>query len=54
MRLLPVLILLLVTITGCPDRTHEQRASSLPACSKFGDRCEFAPGKLGSCVMRDG
>ncbi|HEX2673202.1 MAG TPA: hypothetical protein VHM25_20115 [Polyangiaceae bacterium] len=54
MRSSSALILLLVTITGCPDRTHEQRASSLPACSKFGDRCEFAPGKLGSCVMRDG
>ncbi|HYQ00603.1 MAG TPA: hypothetical protein VER96_18120 [Polyangiaceae bacterium] len=47
-------LLLLVSVTGCPDRTHEKRASSLPACSKFGDRCEFAPGKLGSCVMRDG
>lgn len=23
-------------------------------CTKFGERCEFAPGKLGACVVRDG
>ncbi|MEI9948689.1 MAG: hypothetical protein WDO74_06825 [Pseudomonadota bacterium] len=54
MRLLSTLILLLVTVTGCPARTHDQGHSSLPACSKFGDSCEYLPGKLGSCVVRDG
>ncbi|HYP77542.1 MAG TPA: hypothetical protein VER12_16335 [Polyangiaceae bacterium] len=53
MRFWPVLILLLM-ITGCPGGSREQRRSTLPACSKFGDTCEFSPGKLGSCVMRDG
>jgi len=53
MRLSLALMLLFVSVTGCPDQ-HEQRAGRLPACSKFGDRCEFAPGKLGSCVVRDG
>jgi hypothetical protein len=23
-------------------------------CSEFGQQCEFAPGKLGACVVRDG
>ncbi|HEY0467917.1 MAG TPA: hypothetical protein VGC79_27145 [Polyangiaceae bacterium] len=45
---------LLVTVPGCPERSHDKPHSSLPACSKFGDSCEFSPGKLGSCVMRDG
>ncbi|HKO50828.1 MAG TPA: hypothetical protein VJV79_24075 [Polyangiaceae bacterium] len=54
MRHLSPLILLLATVTGCPDRTHDKGRSTLPACSKFGDRCEFSPGKLGSCVLRDG
>jgi len=48
------LAVLLVTTTGCPDRSHEPGRASLPACSKFGDTCEFSPGKLGSCVQRDG
>ncbi|HET7539386.1 MAG TPA: hypothetical protein VFK05_05920 [Polyangiaceae bacterium] len=62
MRRSSALFLLFATIslslgvTGCPGKTgaHEQRSAGLPPCSKFGDRCEFAPGKLGSCVMRDG
>jgi hypothetical protein len=54
MRLLLALTLLLVTVTGCPKKNNDQGRSSLPACGKFGDSCEFAPGKLGSCVMRDG
>ena len=55
-RFLPLawLGLLLATATGCPARSHEQGHSSLPKCSKFGDTCEFSPGKLGSCVQRDG
>jgi len=54
MRLLSVLILILATVAGCPARSHEQGKSSLPPCSKFGAQCEFSPGKLGSCVVRDG
>jgi hypothetical protein len=23
-------------------------------CTEFGQQCEFAPGKLGACVVRDG
>ena len=42
---------LLLELTGCPSSPRDR---SLPPCSKFGDRCEFLPGKLGSCVQRDG
>ena len=47
-------LLLALTLTGCPSGAHERPHSSLPPCTKFGDNCEFSPGKLGSCVMRDG
>ncbi|HYQ41615.1 MAG TPA: hypothetical protein VER11_06600 [Polyangiaceae bacterium] len=51
---LPALILLVMSVTGCPERHQNQGRPSLPPCRKFGDSCEFAPGKLGSCVLRDG
>ncbi|MEI9938794.1 MAG: hypothetical protein WDO69_16365 [Pseudomonadota bacterium] len=54
MRSLSPLILVLLSVTGCPGGTHDQAHASLPACTKFGDSCEFLPGKLGSCVVRDG
>jgi hypothetical protein len=41
-------------LTGCPPGAHDKSHASLPPCTKFGDNCEFSPGKLGSCVMRDG
>ena len=44
---------LLAFATGCPSR-GDHSASALPPCSKFGDNCEFSPGKLGSCVVKDG
>lgn len=50
-RLLSVCLLLLVT--GCPEGVPKGSSGPGP-CRKFGDNCEFAPGKLGSCVVRDG
>jgi hypothetical protein len=44
---------LLLLLSGCPSRAPSQ-GSGLPPCTKFGDNCEFSPGKLGSCVVRDG
>ena len=42
-------------LTACPGGNHDKpHGSALPPCTKFGDNCEFSPGKLGSCVMRDG
>ncbi|HEY3664591.1 MAG TPA: hypothetical protein VGL19_01280 [Polyangiaceae bacterium] len=40
-------------LTGCPQG-HDKPHARLPPCTRFGDNCEFSPGKLGSCVMRDG
>ena len=50
-RLLGLILVLL--LCGCPSRAHDKGAG-LPPCTKFGDNCEFSPGKLGSCVVRDG
>ena len=46
-------LLLALLLAGCP-RAHDKPHASLPPCTKFCDNCEFSPGKLGSCVMRDG
>jgi hypothetical protein len=42
-------------LLGCPEQTrnHAPPAASAP-CREIGQRCEFSPGKLGSCVMVDG
>lgn len=48
-------LFVLFLVTGCPSRAQNKGApSGLPACAKFGDNCEFSPGKLGSCIVRDG
>lgn len=43
----------LISLAACPGNGKKE-SSALPPCSKFGDSCEFAPGKLGSCVVKDG
>jgi len=40
-------------LLGCPARKEGQPAAKLPPCAEFGQRCEFSPGKFGSCVQRD-
>lgn len=47
------LLALATTLMGCPTNADKGPAK-LPPCAKFGDNCEFAPGKLGSCVEKDG
>jgi hypothetical protein len=37
---------------GCPE-SGKPRAEP-KRCQRFGDTCEFAPGKLGACVQKDG
>ncbi len=44
---------LLGSLAACPGNANKQ-SSALPPCAKFGDSCEFSPGKLGSCVLKDG
>ncbi len=47
------LLLLASLLMACPSNADKGPAK-LPPCSKFGDRCEFSEGKLGSCVQKDG
>jgi hypothetical protein len=37
---------------GCPEQTTSPPSPSIP-CREVGQRCEYAPGKLGSCVLND-
>ena len=45
-----------VLLMGCPPDDKKNPASSSPtkACEKVGQSCEYSPGKLGSCVVKDG
>ncbi len=45
-----MLFLACVVVLGCPTRSTP--AAPKP-CTKVGDSCQFAPGKLGTCVARD-
>jgi hypothetical protein len=48
-RTLPVVCALLAaTLGGCPTGTKTE----VEPCKQFGQSCQFAPGKLGSCVYR--
>jgi hypothetical protein len=46
------LALLGVATSACPDQASAPPAPDAP-CREVGQRCEFAPGKLGSCVLDD-
>ncbi|MEO9231707.1 MAG: hypothetical protein ABI421_00120 [Polyangiaceae bacterium] len=54
-----VVVAVAVLLFGCPPASDKSAASDSGssaisgACAKFGDRCEFSPGKYGSCVHRD-
>lgn len=45
------LALLALTTVGCPETTGSP-TPNVP-CREVGQRCEYAPGKLGSCVLDD-
>lgn len=53
MRRLAILLLSASLLLACPERKSGSPPAPLPPCSQVGQRCEFAPGKLGSCVQRD-
>jgi hypothetical protein len=42
---------LALLLSGCPAKT--EKPAALEPCKEFGQTCEFAPGKLGSCVQKD-
>lgn len=42
---------------GCPPddkKTKESAPQPKDACTRFGQSCEFSPGKLGTCVTKEG
>lgn len=44
---------LVSSLCGCPPSSGEPKGTSgdpPPTCTKVGDPCTFAPGKLGLCV----
>ena len=49
-----VLALLAVLAVGCPPAEKEKKETPSAACAKVGQSCEFSPGKLGTCVQKDG
>ncbi len=51
---LPLSLVLLVFVNGCPSKaSHQERPSGPRPCTKFAENCEISPGKLGTCVRRD-
>jgi hypothetical protein len=44
--------LIVIGLVGCPSKA-DTRKPAPKTCAAFGEQCEFAPGKLGTCVMRD-
>ena len=56
MRFAAALVALTI-LSGCPrsERTSSGSgdAAAPAVCSRFGQKCEVSPGKLGTCVARD-
>jgi len=53
------LVLAIVTtgaLMGCPPDDKKAPASASPnkPCEKVGQSCEYSPGKLGTCIVKDG
>jgi hypothetical protein len=44
------------TLLACPPADQRKAApeAGSSACSRLGDNCEVSPGKLGTCVVKDG
>lgn len=50
-------LVLASAVTGCVlgcEKTASDAPAALEPCKEVGQRCEYAPGKLGACVLRDG
>jgi hypothetical protein len=58
MRVLCFTICLFSLVFGCSPKRKDnggtQQAPTLARCTRVGDTCEFAPGKLGVCVAPEG
>ena len=44
---------LAIALCGCPPSEKSERKEPGP-CARFGQTCEISPGKLGTCVLKDG
>ncbi len=50
-----LVLLFATTLLACPPSDKQKPADQKPAaCAKFGQTCEVSPGKLGTCVTKDG
>jgi hypothetical protein len=47
------LLLAIASFSGCRGVEGNRPTDGGTACTAFGQRCEYAPGKLGACVKRD-
>jgi hypothetical protein len=43
-----------LVLLACSGKSRDNSAAKLPPCKSFGQSCMYLPGKLGSCVQRDG
>ena len=50
MRMFLAVLAFGVLVAGCPP-AEKNKAE---ACTRVGQQCEFSPGKLGTCVTKDG
>ena len=48
------LLLLALALTACPAKGDKTKKGGIPPCTAFGQNCEFEPGKLGTCIRREG
>lgn len=46
-------MLLAHLMAACPEHASTDTPAALSPCKEVGQRCEYAPGKLGTCVVRD-
>jgi len=46
----------MAVLAGCPQGNEGKKGApaAQTACTKVGQSCEVTPGKLGTCVVRDG
>ncbi len=53
-RMMRIMLALSLLLVACPPAAKKSSVdASTGACTSVGQTCDFAPGKLGSCVKRD-
>jgi hypothetical protein len=43
-----------IFVAGCPPSEKKNDPAKQEGCTRVGQNCEFSPGKLGTCVAKDG